>query len=110
MNFFILFHYLLSILKNNFHYFLYLQINPHAADGSAKALGFMRLMRKSLFIKNDAMTTDVLLYLKKQSLFFQKPDINVADAQDVLLTTIDNLLKLKIQLVYLRFHNFTEKL
>ena len=46
----------------------------------------MCLMRKSLFIKNAAMTTDVLLYLKKLSLFFQKPDINVADAQDVLLT------------------------
>ena len=75
--------------------------SSHSADGSAKALGLKRLMEYVLFIKNAAMTTDVLAYLKKLSLFFQKSDINVADAQDVLQTTIDNMLKLKTGLVLL---------
>jgi hypothetical protein len=52
-------------------------------------------MKKVVFVKNAAMTTDLLSYLKKLSLFFQKPDINVAEAQDVLQTTMDNLLKLQ---------------
>lgn len=81
-------------------FFLFkLQVNPHSADGSAKALGLTRLMKSVLFIKNAAMTTDLLTYLKKLSLFLQKPNINIAEGMDYVQTMTDNLCKLKQRLV-----------
>lgn len=56
-------------------------------------------MKSVLFIKNAAMTTDLLTYLKKLSLFLQKPNINIAEGMDYVQTMTDNLCKLKQRLV-----------
>ena len=66
----------------------------------------MHTMKKVAFIKNAAMITDLFSCLKKLSLFFQKPGINISEAQDVLQTTMDNLVKLQRRLEYFNLTNF----
>ena len=72
-----------------------LQINTHSSDASAKAKGFLKKMQSTQFLKDAAMTTDIVMRLKKASLFLQKNKCNIADCQDVVKSAVASLEKLK---------------
>ena len=80
-----------------------LQINPHSSDSTAKAKGFLNKMKKPQFVKDAAMVTDIVMRLKKTSLFLQKNHCNIADCQEAVKSTVTSLRMLKQKQVLLIF-------
>jgi hypothetical protein len=73
-------------------------------------------MKNPQFLKDTAMTTDIVMHPKKASMFLQKNSCSIADCQEVVKSTVTSLEKLKqkqvlflhnVLHIYVFVHNYT---